>query len=836
MGAGDADNTGKYRVTLKLYRDCDSDGPALDRTAKILFYPFGSNTPLSLPSDVPRESYQPISLQRPDPCISNPPRVCYEIAYYSFVVDLPYTANGYTIVYQRCCRIDDIFNVINSRNAGATYTTLIPGNGLVGTAPINSTPVFNTSDTVIICANNYFKYDFGATDQDRDQLEYIFTNAYIGGETSGGQNTAPDPAAPPFSSVLYNFGFSASSPLGLNVNINPRTGLISGTAPVAGIYVVTVGVIEKRNGQVINVHRKDLHLKVANCQTAAAELEETTPNCKDLKVAFRNLSNSPLIVSYDWDFGVPNSTTDVSTDPTPSFVYPSSGDYTVRLITNKGQECSDSAFTLVKVYPGFTVDFTALETCIGVPFAFNDASTTAFGTLRSWKWDFGNSAENGDTAATPQANYVYGQEGSYLVSLIVSNSVGCVDTARRQVSVGSRPVLNLSNDTLICAVDTLQLRATGSGQYRWSPNYMINNVNARDPLVSPDVPTTYYVNVELAPGCENIDSVFVDVRSFVSLRAGQDTTICFGDSIFLQPRSDGVAYQWSPAATVSSPTAKESWARPTGTTRYSVVATIGKCQATDGFVVNTVPYPVADAGADTVICFGDAAVLGARGGEQYFWYPGNTLNDQTVQSPVARPFETTDYVVAVYDDRGCPKPFYDTVRVAVVQPVPAYAGNDTVMVIGQPLQLQASGGLFYSWSPVAFLDSPLVADPIARLNSDMSFVVRVSTREGCYALDTVQVKVYKTPPELFVPTAFTPNGDGLNDRLKPIPVGISTLVYFRVYNRYGELVFSTSEIGKGWNGVYKGRDQGNESFVWQAVGIDYLGNQVYRKGQTTLIR
>jgi gliding motility-associated-like protein len=168
--------------------------------------------------------------------------------------------------------------------------------------------------------------------------------------------------------------------------------------------------------------------------------------------------------------------------------------------------------------------------------------------------------------------------------------------------------------------------------------------------------------------------------------------------------------------------------------------------------------------------------------------------------------------------------------------VKAFAGNDTVAVIGQPLQLLATGGLNYSWSPTSFLNNGLIPDPVARLNDDISYVVRVATKEGCFAFDTVKVKVYKTPPEIFVPTAFTPNDDGLNDRLIPIPVGIAKIVYFKVYNRYGELVFSTEEIGRGWNGVYKGRDQGNESFVWHALGVDYLGSPVFRKGQSTLIR
>ena len=87
-----------------------------------------------------------------------------------------------------------------------------------------------------------------------------------------------------------------------------------------------------------------------------------------------------------------------------------------------------------------------------------------------------------------------------------------------------------------------------------------------------------------------------------------------------------------------------------------------------------------------------------------------------------------------------------------------------------------------------------------------------------------------------MPSAFTPNGDGLNDIFRPIPVGIEKLVYFKVYNRYGEMIFSTSEVGKGWNGIYKGKSQGNEMFVWYVLGVDYLGRKVFKKGETRLIR
>lgn len=834
LGPGSGAGSARYSITLKLYRDCASDGPQLDDTARISIFPVGSTTAISN-NFVPYTNSIQTSLTTPDPCITNPPLICYNIRYYTFSAELPFSAYGYVVSYQRCCRINGIFNVINSGQGGATYISYIPGTVSGSTAPVNSTPVFKASDTVIICANSKFSYDFGATDPDNDELEFTFDEAYTS-SGSGGGNTVSFPSAPPYSPLTYNFGFSGKEPFGVNVKIDPKTGMVSGIAPVSGIYVITVSVLEKRNGQLINTHRKDLHLKVADCQVASAELPPVYLACETFTLNVKNLASSPLIESFDWDFGVPGAPNNTSTQESASFTYSRIGDYTVRLITNRGMECADTAYAVAKVYPGFNADFKYDESCVGIPYVFTDQSKTAYGVINYWKWDFGNTISVEDTANTIAASYVYPQLGTYNVSLIVANSYGCIDTVRKTISVTDRPAINLTRDTLICNIDTLQLRASGTGKFSWSPGYMIDNVNIANPKVSPDVPTTYYVTVQQAPGCENSDSVFVDVKSFVTLRAGRDTTICLGDSIRFEPLTDGLNLRWSPASSLDDPSSRNPWAKPTLSTRYSLFSTIGKCQALDGFVVNIAPFPAANAGRDTTICSGDTARLFATGGYQYFWYPGNTLDDQTRQRPLARPYQTTDYAVAVYGNGGCPKPAYDTVRVTVVPPVQAFAGNDTVAVIGQPLKLRASGGMYYQWSPANFIDSPRSVSPIAKLNDDAFFVVRVSTEEGCFAHDTVRVRIFKTPPEIFVPTAFTPNGDGLNDRLTPITVGISNLIYFKVYNRFGELVFSTSEIGRGWNGVFKGKDQGNESFVWHVLGVDYLGQQVFKKGQSTLIR
>jgi gliding motility-associated-like protein len=212
------------------------------------------------------------------------------------------------------------------------------------------------------------------------------------------------------------------------------------------------------------------------------------------------------------------------------------------------------------------------------------------------------------------------------------------------------------------------------------------------------------------------------------------------------------------------------------------------------------------------------------------------LSSNIIANPVATPEISTVYVVAVRDNKGCPKPAFDTVSIKVIPPIQAFAGNDTAIVVGQPLQLNASGSEFYQWTPPAGLSNPNIGNPVANLNSDITYTVRVSSTEGCFATDTIHVKVFKTSPDVFIPTAFTPNSDKLNDSLTPIPVGIVSMDYFRVYNRWGELVFSTSEIGKGWDGRFKGKDQGNDTFVWYVRVTDYTGKVIAKKGSTTLIR
>ncbi|MEY3436794.1 MAG: hypothetical protein RL335_1250 [Bacteroidota bacterium] len=831
LGPGAGTNL-RYRITLKLYRDCYTGGAQLDNAAAITIYPNGSSSPytnLSVTLDYKLNS----QLTTAGPCIDNPPVICYEIGYYIEIVELPASANGFTIAYQRCCRIDNISNVTNSGNAGATYAAVIPGTTISPLAPQNSSAKFIAADTVVICENNGFYYDFSAIDKDEDDLTYEFDVAYDGASMQSPQ--PPQASSPPYGSVNYSFPYSGIYPLGNKVTIDSKTGIISGIAPASGIYVVTVAVIERKNGIIINRHRKDLHIKVAPCSIAAATLDPEYVNCDDYKITIRNKSSSSLINSYYWDFGAPGNN-DISTNEIASYTYADTGTYNVMLITNRGQDCSDTAVTRVRIYPGFTPKFTFLEGCKNVPMTFQDQTIAKYGKVNSWKWSFGNPVFNPDTARTQNPKYTYTATGSYNVQLIVGSTVGCVDTVESTINVLDKPTLKLINDTLICSIDTLKLSAMGNGSIVWSPNYMISSLSIADPLVSPDKPTMYYARLTSAPGCENLDSVFVDVRTSVTAFAGNDTTICLTDSIMFKPVTEGLQIEWLPSPDFRDPSAKNAVAIPKNTTIYTINVNLGKCGASDQIKVTTIPYPKIQAIADTFICFGETIPLSVTGAEIYRWSPSSLLSSNTINNPIGYPKSNTAFIVAGYDTKGCPKPSFDTIRVRVIPKVTANAGNDTSIVIGQPLQLTASGGSFYRWSPTTGLTDPNIANPIATLSNSTTYTLRVFEPEGCFGVDTIKVTVFQNGPDIFVPTAFTPNNDRKNDKLIPIPVGVTKIDFFRVYNRYGQLVYSTTNIGEGWDGRFNGQEQGSATFTWYVQGVDYTGKNIFKKGTSTLIR
>jgi gliding motility-associated-like protein len=279
---------------------------------------------------------------------------------------------------------------------------------------------------------------------------------------------------------------------------------------------------------------------------------------------------------------------------------------------------------------------------------------------------------------------------------------------------------------------------------------------------------------------------------------------------------------------------------PTVFTDYVVNAIIGGCSTSDVVRVNTVAYPVANAGPDQSICYNTTAQLnGSTDGSSWSWSPSQILSNPAILNPVAFPPRTTDYVLFAYDTKGCPKPGRDTVRVTVYPRMHVTAGADTAVITGQPLQLNASGAEVYTWSPAQYLSATNIGNPIAVIpdpNIGIRYKVVGYDENGCADSAFVTIKVFKTGPSIFVPTAFTPNNDGRNDILRPIAVGMRYIEYFNVYNRWGQMVFSTKINGHGWDGRISGEVQGSGTYVWSVKAMDYLGRTYVQKGTFTLIK
>jgi gliding motility-associated-like protein len=295
------------------------------------------------------------------------------------------------------------------------------------------------------------------------------------------------------------------------------------------------------------------------------------------------------------------------------------------------------------------------------------------------------------------------------------------------------------------------------------------------------------------------------------------------------------------------------------TTYLRTVVKSGVCPADNSTpaVINfvNIPFPVANIfPSSAAICYGKTTPINATiaTGTSYTWSNPGTLTNAgngTVSSlpfninAIATPKRTGDYILTV-TNAGCPNNLLDTFHVDVSPRIVVFAGNDTSIVSNQPLQLHAvtndSLANIFTWRPSFGLNDPNIFNPVAILSAEVgdvfTYIVRATDAAGCYGEDDIRITIFRTGPDIFVPSAFTPNGDGLNDILKPICVGIQYLDYFRIYNRWGQLVFETQEIGKGWDGYFKSKLQDTNTFVYTAEGVDYLGNRIRKKGSITLIR
>jgi len=239
---------------------------------------------------------------------------------------------------------------------------------------------------------------------------------------------------------------------------------------------------------------------------------------------------------------------------------------------------------------------------------------------------------------------------------------------------------------------------------------------------------------------------------------------------------------------------------------------------------------------NTPIHFTNASGVAGSGTVGYTWSDNNN-HSSTAVSPVFTYTAAGSYTVKLkVFSQVCPA-IADSLSktVAIITPAPAIRMSTLDVHIDEPVQLRARNfGTAYAWSPAAGLSSSTIADPILRTGVQQQYLVAITEASGCVTTDTLLVRVFSK--RVYVPSVFSPNGDGHNDKLFVNLVGVKQLRFFRIYNRYGKKLFETNNVTSGWDGTFNGTVLPIDTYVWSVEAIDNAGFPVIDQGTVTLLR
>ena len=284
----------------------------------------------------------------------------------------------------------------------------------------------------------------------------------------------------------------------------------------------------------------------------------------------------------------------------------------------------------------------------------------------------------------------------------------------------------------------------------------------------------------------------------------------------------------------------------TGTYNVQLItSTINGCKDTTIVQVDFAGSNPVVINPNSTICNGNSSQLIASGGYAYSWSPPTELSNPNIPNPIATPDSTTIYTVIV----SSVNPLGDTciqtlsTTVFVIDPstlVLTATVDDDTLDLGQSTIIHAitDTTLQITWSPSAGLSNPISFNPIATPEHTTTYTVTITNSAGCIVAATVTIYVISmkcNTEDVFIPNTFTPNNDGQNDILF-VRGNELTELYFGVYNRWGEMVFETTDITKGWDGIYKGMKADPAVFAWYLKAKCYNGNELKKQGNVTLVR
>ncbi len=709
--------------------------------------------------------------------------------------------------------VDNCNNIYLSGWGGGIITNTVAMNNM----PIaNAIPGFSTTTG----------YDFYLMALDSNATGLLF-GSYFGGPTSDehvdGGTSRFDPSGKIYQSVCAGCGGADDFP------ISPGAwpcGITTACPPGPNLS------FNCNNG----VFKIDFQLNTA----VSAISSNTIMGCTPLTVSFTSVyTPTNPAATFTWNYGNGQTNTMVTN---PVYTYTTPGTYTVSLIIFDPSSCNlkDSSTTFITVLPVPNPAFTAsLAPCTNTVFITNNSTGTL--SANPYVWNFGDGSPT-VTATSP--THVYNNSGNYTISLLVTGANGCISSTTQTVNIFN---FNPSvTNGVICEGLGITLTASGGTSYTWQPSTGLSATNIPSPTAGPSVTTLYSVTIEnTTPGypCVQTLTTLVTVHPKPTADFYYAINPCGGAVQFNDNSAANIAaWEWT-----LSPTQTSTVQNPYlfyssgGDFTVTLIATNSfGCKDTVNKPISVPPPPPLSVNGNSFICKGNTAQLMAGGGVSYTWSPAQTLDSPNNQYPIASPSITTVYSVAITTSNNCQFTLVTTVNVYNLSnnPISAVA-NPTGVIQGNTTSLQYSGdpGATINWYPNTHVTPKTGYTVTAQPDRPTTYTV-VAVNGSCRETLYVFVDVFLPgciEGDAFVPNTFTPNGDGQNDILYVRGLKIDEL-YFAVYNRWGEMVFETTDKNKGWDGNYKGRPADVGVFGWYLKVKCYNGEETFKKGNVTLIR
>ena len=421
-------------------------------------------------------------------------------------------------------------------------------------------------------------------------------------------------------------------------------------------------------------------------------------------------------------------------------------------------------------------------------------------------------------------------------------------------------------DTAVCKGESwpppLTTLATNNfiANYQWTPTAGIPVSNVYDPTITPDTSATYILTVTY-PGCPDIvDSFHLDVQPPPVISLGNTRDVCqFDTLLFVANMKDSwythYSYSWSPGGNLNDSTLHNvvfyaDTAIDTVILHVTVSTPLGlvtpadlSCVSSDSVLIYVHPGQFDSSIRDTALCPGDSVQLislldttGYRTGTvvtNYKWTPSMYLSDPSSSMPWVHPITSVDYTLVGTSSYGC----RDTTRVSIVVHPAAviYLGDSVTLYPGESYQISPQTNCVnFLWYPPLGLNLTTVSNPIATPETHTQYIVYASTEDGCKTTDSITIRV-DPGTYISVPNAFTPGGS-VNSKFFVLKRGIASLNYFRIFNKWGNKVFETTNIDEGWDGMYNGKPQPFGVYVYEVEAVSTGGKVYDRVGNVTLIR